>query len=350
MSIPLQLNRDRLFPADHETRSIARRLYTAVAGLPIVSPHGHTDPAWFASDAPFSDPANLLIVPDHYVFRMLHSQGVPLEAMGIARRDDGPAERDPRAIWRLFASHYHLFRGTPSAMWRNWVFVELFGLNVRLTPETADLYYDRIAAALATEAFRPRALIARLNIEVLTTTENPLDPLDHHRAIRQSGWNGRILTAYRPDPVIDPESEGFSSNLDRLGELTGRNTRDWRGYLDAHRDRRAFFKGMGATSTDHGHPTARTADLSLADAESLFARVQSPSATPADAELFRAQMLTEMARMSLDDGMVMQLHPRTAWSAAPSGQLPQPFARHLRHLRPRQGCRHPDADRLCGGP
>ena len=303
------LNPDRLLPADPAVRAIARRLYGGIANLPIISPHGHTDPAWFADDAPFADPASLLIVPDHYVFRMLHSQGVPLGAMGIARRDGGPVERDPRAIWRLFARHYHLFRGTPSRLWLDWVFETLFALDVRLSAETADLYYDRIADALARPDFRPRALFERLNIEVLTTTENPLDPLAHHRAIRESGWGGRVLTAYRPDPVIDPEFEGFQANLDALAAITGEDTRSWTGYLAAHRNRRAVFKAMGATSTDHGHPTARTADLSDAEAAALFARVQSGAASAADAELFRAQMLTEMARMSIDDGLVMQLHP-----------------------------------------
>ena len=309
MSETLVLHPDRLLPADPATRAIARRLYRDVAGLPIISPHGHTDPSWFAKDEPFSDPANLLIVPDHYVFRMLHSQGVKLEALGITRRDGGVVESDPRTIWRLFAEHYHLFRGTPSAMWLNWVFVELFGLDQRLTSANADLYYDRIEAALATDAFRPRALMDRLNIELITTTENPLDPLQHHIAIRESGWAGRVLTAYRPDPVVDPEFEGFQANLDRLAEITGEDTHSWHGYLAAHRNRRAYFKSVGATSTDHGHPTARTADLSPADAEAVFRRILSPSVTPEDAELFRAQMLTEMARMSTEDGLVMQLHP-----------------------------------------
>jgi glucuronate isomerase len=309
VSTPLKLHPDRLFPADPTTREIARRLYAEVAALPIVSPHGHTDPAWFASDAPFPDPANLLIVPDHYVFRMLHSQGVPLDRLGVARRDGGAVERDPRTIWRLFAKHYPLFRGTPSRMWLDWVFAELFGLEERLEPANADLYYDRIAEALATPAFRPRALMERLNIEVITTTENPLDPLVHHQAVRNSGWGGRVLTAYRPDPVIDPEFEGFQANLDRLADISGKDTRSWSGYLDAHRDRRAFFRSMGATSTDHGHPTANTADLPAAEAEALFARVVGGAVSAEDAELFRAQMLTEMARMSVEDGLVMQLHP-----------------------------------------
>lgn len=305
MTYPLRLDPNRLFPADPGTRAIARRLYDGIAKLPIISPHGHTDPSWFANDLNFADPTSMLIVPDHYVFRMLHSQGISLDALGIGRQSTA----DPRAVWHLLAANYHLFRGTPSRMWLDWVFTELFDLDVRLTAETADLYYDRIDERLATPAFRPRALFERLGIEVLTTTESPLDSLDHHRAIQESGWTGRVVTAFRPDPVIDPEFDGFQTNLDRLGEMTGKDTRSWAGYLDALRQRRAAFKAMGATSTDHGHPTARTADLSLVEAEALFVRIVSSPATPEDAELFRAQMLTEMAAMSIDDGMVMQLHP-----------------------------------------
>jgi glucuronate isomerase len=306
---PLTLHPDRLFPADPTARAIARDLYAAVAGLPIISPHGHTDPAWFALDRPFDNPAALLITPDHYVFRMLYSQGIALEQLGVPSIDGTPVEQDPRAIWRLFAAHWRLFAGTPTAMWMDWVFTEIFGLDMVLEPATADLYFDRISEALGTPGFRPRALFERFRIEALATTESPLDTLEHHRAIRQSGWGGRVITAFRPDPVVDPEHEGFQANLDRLAGLTGEDCRSWRGYLAALRQRRAFFRDEGgATSTDHGHPTARTADLTADEAEALFARVQrTPSA--ADAELFRAQMLTEMAAMSLDDGLVMQIHP-----------------------------------------
>lgn len=309
MSKPLRLHPDRLFPVDADTRSVARRLYAEIAGLPIISPHGHTDPEWFATDAPFANPAELLITPDHYVFRMLFSQGVSLESLGVPRADGGAVETDPRAIWRRFAEHYHLFRGTPSRMWHDWVYAEVFGIDVRLCVETADHYFDIIDAALKTEAFRPRALFERANIEVLTTTESPIDDLRHHQAIRESGWKGRVLTAYRPDPVLDPDYEGFLGNLRILAVQTGQDTATWSGYLAALRDRRAYFAAMGATSTDHGHPTAFTADLSRADAEALFSRVIRGPATAADAELFRGQMLTEMAAMSVEDGLVMQLHP-----------------------------------------
>ena len=300
----LSLNPDRLFPADHDTRTIARRLYAEVAHLPIISPHGHTDPEWWATDAPFGNAAELLIHPDHYVFRMLYSQGVSLEALGI-----GNPDADPRESWRLFAQAYPLFRGTPSRMWLDWVFAEGFGIDVLLSAESSDQYYDTITEKLATDAFRPRALFERYNIEVIATTESPLDDLRHHKAIRESGWGGRVITAYRPDPVVDPEFEGFRDNLRSLSDLTDEDCFNWSGYLAAHRKRRAFFAGMGATSTDHGHPTARTADLSLAEAEALFERVTKASVSAEDAELFRAQMLTEMAGMSAEDGLVMQIHP-----------------------------------------
>ncbi len=308
MQRPLKLHPDRLFPPDPRVRDIARALYGEVKDLPIVSPHGHTDPAWFAGNAGFGNATELLLVPDHYVFRMLYSQGVPLEALGV-----GNSGVDPRAAWRLLAERYHLFRGTPSRIWLDWVFAEAFGIEVLLGTETADHYYDTITAALATEAFRPRALFDRFGIEVIATTESPLNPLDHHRAIRAANdsgaWDGRVITAYRPDPVVDPEFEGFRDNLAAFGALTREDTATWAGYLNAHRQRRAYFAGMGATSTDHGHPTALTADLSRADAEALFTKVVAGTATPAQAELFRGQMLTEMAAMSLDDGLVMQLHP-----------------------------------------
>lgn len=304
MSRILTLHADRLFPTDQDVRAIARRLYEAVADLPIISPHGHTDPRWWATDDLFGNATELLLHPDHYVFRMLYSQGVPLEALGIRNPD-----ADPRESWRLFAERYHLFRGTPTRMWLDWVFSATFGIDVLLSAETSDHYYDHITAALATDAFRPRALFERYNIEVIATTESPLDDLRHHQAIRDSGWNGRVITAYRPDPVVDPDFEGFLKNLTLLGQLTGEDCFNWQGYLNAHRTRRAFFASMGATSTDHGHPTAQTADLSTHEAEALFKRVTSAQFTPEDAELFRGQMLTEMARMSIDDGLVMQIHP-----------------------------------------
>jgi glucuronate isomerase len=303
------LHPDRLFPADPASRDIARALYAEVRGLPIVSPHGHTDPAWYATDAAFPDPAQLFVTPDHYVFRMLASQGVQLEALGVPRADGGPTETDGRKIWNLFAANYHLFRGTPSRMWLDHAFETIFGFDQRLSAATADAYYDRIAEALQTPAFRPRALFQRFNIEVIATTDSALDDLSHHQTIRDSGWMGRVVPTYRPDAVVDPDFPGFAANIARLGEITGEDTQSWQGYLTAHRKRRAFFKSMGATASDHGHATARTEDLSVQDASALFSRILTGQAYSDDADAFRGQMLTEMARMSLEDGLVLQLHP-----------------------------------------
>lgn len=302
------LDEDRLFPVEPSVRALARALYAEVRDLPIISPHGHTDPRWFAENGRFPDPAQLLVVPDHYIFRMLVSQGVPLEALGVAAADGAAAETDGRAIWRLFAAHYHLFRGTPTRSWLDHTFETLFGMDVPLGEPTADAYYDRIADCLADDSYRPRALYERFGIEVLATTEGALDDLRWHRMIRDSGWAGRVITTYRPDSVTDPDVAGFAGNLDRLGELTGCDTGSWTGYLEAHRARRAFFRDHGATASDHGHPTAATADLGPADAEALYRSVRAGAPSAADAELFRAQMLTEMARMSVEDGMVMQIH------------------------------------------
>jgi len=301
------LHPDRLLPTDDHQRTIARALYESVKDLPIISPHGHTDPEWFATDAPFTDPVSLFITPDHYVFRMLYSQGIALETLGI----DKPAlsDEEARTIWRLFAANYHLFRGTPSRIWLDHVFSEVFGIEQRLSSATADAYFDNISAALTTDAFKPRALFDRFNIEVLATTESPLDTLPFHDQIAASEWGGRVITTFRPDPVMDPEFEGFINNLEKLGELTNTDIYSYAGYLNALRDRRSYFRAHGATATDHGHPSPRTADLSRADSETLYQKVLSGSASSEDADVFRAQMLTEMAAMSIEDGMIMQIHP-----------------------------------------
>ena len=307
--IPLTLHPDRLFSSDPLQRDIARALYATVRDLPIVSPHGHTDPQWYADNAPFDNASALFITPDHYVFRLLYSQGVALEDLGIPRRDGGPVETDPRRIWRTFAARYHLFRGTPTRIWLDQALHDVFGIRERLSAESADRVFDRINEKLAAPECRPRALFERFNIEVIATTESPLDPLLHHAKIRASGWKGRVVTAYRPDPVVDPEFDGFADNVAKLGERSGHDTATWEGYLAAHRERRAFFKSMGATSTDHGHPTAQTSDLDATDCARLYRRAIARSITAAEAEAFRGQVLTEMAKMSLDDQLVMQIHP-----------------------------------------
>jgi glucuronate isomerase len=299
---------DRMFPAEPGTRKVARALYESVQTLPIVSPHGHTQAAWFARNDAFPDPAKLLVQPDHYIFRMLCSQGVSLEELEIGQ----PELKDARKVWRIFASHYSLFRGTPTRLWLDYVFQELFGLEERLSEATADLYFETISEKLRTPEFLPRALYDRFNLEVLATTDSPLDSLADHKAIRESNWKARILPTFRPDPVVDPEFSGFSENVAKLGERTGENSATWRGYLNALRATRLHFRELGCTATDHGHPTARTANLAATEARELFRRVIARTADTQQQELFRAQMLTEMARMSMEDGLVMQIHPGSA--------------------------------------
>ena len=299
---------DRLFPVEPRLRDLARAFYDSVRDLPIISPHGHCEPRWFAENKRFPNPAELLVIPDHYLFRMLASQGVALTDLGIPRADAGGTEQDPRVIWQRFAAHYHLFRGTPSAMWLDHSFEHLFGIDEVLSADTAEAYYNHIDGCLGRDEFRPRALFDQFNVEVLATTDAATDPLDWHRQIRDSGWGGRIVTTYRPDAAVDPDFAGFADTVAELGKITGEDTSGWAGYLAAHRARRAYFKTFGATATDHGHASARTADLPRAEAEALFAKAVAGTCTPEEADLFRGQMLTEMARMSLDDGLVMQIH------------------------------------------
>jgi glucuronate isomerase len=299
------LHEDRLFPAEASALKFARALYAHVKNLPIISPHGHTNASWFALNGPFPDPATLFVQPDHYVFRMLYSQGVSLDDLGIGQ----PVIKDPRKVWHIFAKHYYLFRGTPTRVWLDYAFQEHFGFEERLSEKTADHYFDTIAEKLRTPEFLPRALFKSFNIEVLSTTDSPTDSLDDHKAIRASGWNARILPAFRPDPVVDPDFAGFAGLIAKLGEQTGEDTSTWNGYLTALRKARARFREQGCTATDHGHPTAQTADLPAAEAAALFSKVLSGKSSAADNELFRAQMLTEMAQMSLEDGLTMQIHP-----------------------------------------
>ncbi|MGI2034640.1 glucuronate isomerase [Rhizobium panacihumi] len=319
------LDEDRLFPTEERSRRVARTLYEQVRDLPIISPHGHTDPRWYAEDAAFPDPAQLIVTPDHYVFRMLASQGISMTDLGVPRADGGPVETDGRKIWTLFAANYHLFRGTPSRLWLDHSFQDVFGIDRRLSADTADWYYDHIADCLGQPEYRPRALFKRFNIEAIATTEAATDDLRWHRMIRESGWHGRVVTAYRPDNVVDPEMAGFAENIMLMGEQTGFDTSSWAGYLDAHRARRAFFKQFGATSSDHGHPSARTEDLPKDEAAALFQKALRGACSAAEADAFRGQMLTEMARMSIEDGLVLQIHAGSRRNH--SGQVMAMFGR-----------------------
>jgi glucuronate isomerase len=296
---------DRLFPSEPDVRKIARNLYEQIRNLPLVSPHGHTQAAWFAKNEPFPDPAKLFVQPDHYIYRMLYSQGISLDDLEIGV----PELKNPRNVWRIFAKHYYLFRGTPTRLWLDFAFQELFALDHRLSEATADFYFDTISEKLRTPEFLPRALYERFNLEALSTTDSALDSLADHKAIRDSSWKAKILPTFRPDAVVDPEFAGFAANIAKLGEISAEDTSGWTGYRSALRKIRTRFRELGCTATDHGHPTAQTANLSEKESAALFSEVISGLADASQQELFRAQMLTEMARMSLDDGLVMQIHP-----------------------------------------
>ncbi|MDF1761584.1 MAG: glucuronate isomerase [Coxiellaceae bacterium] len=299
----MPLHPQRLFPTEPAVRAITNELYQAIKHLPIISPHGHCDPNWFAHNKNFSDPVALFIQPDHYLLRMLYSQGVSLQQMGIQSE-----ATDKRAIWSLFCQNYHLFRGTPSRLWLDHSLYEICGVQHTINANNSDKIYDHLMQALATDAFKPRALFKRFNIELLATTESPLDDLAAHKAIANTELGEQVITTYRPDCVIDPEYEDFADNLQRFATLTGETLDTFTSYLQAHRIRRQYFKQHGATATDHGHPTANTANLDTHEAEGLYQFVKANQQDANKAELFRAQMLTEMAKMSIDDGLVMQLH------------------------------------------
>jgi glucuronate isomerase len=298
-----------LLPTDPHERELAATLYAEAGDLPLISPHGHVDPWLLAEDRAFPDPARLLIVPDHYLTRMLLSQGITPDRLGVPRTDGQSSTVDGREIWRLFTAHWHLFRGTPTRLWLERVLTEVFGIDTPLGPATGDGIYDALTDQLARPEFRPRALFTRFNIEVLATTESPLDDLAAHAKLAADGWGGRVITTFRPDDVVDLQWAGWAERVDRLGSMTDVDITRYDGYLEALEQRRAAFVAAGARSSDHGHPTARTLDLTRAEAAALYDRGRRGLATAADAEAFRAHMLMEFARMSVDDGLVMQLHP-----------------------------------------
>jgi glucuronate isomerase len=290
-------------------RAIARGLYARVATLPLVCPHGHVDPRILADDEPFPDPAQLIVVPDHYVTRMLYSQGVPLESLGVPRLDGSPVERDPTQIWQRFADHFYLFRGTPTGAWLRHELEAVFGITERFDRRSAMHIYDRIAEQLRQPAFRPRALFERFNIEVLCTTDAAGDALEHHQRLRDSGWRGQVRPTFRPDLAVTLQHPGWRRELDRIAERSGIAIDDYPSFIGALESRRAFFKEMGATATDHAAETPFTSELSPGEANTIFGRALVGTVTADEARAFTGHMLMEMARMSVEDGLVMQLHP-----------------------------------------
>jgi glucuronate isomerase len=306
---PLVLHPDRALPTEPSVRAVARRIYQETKDLPLVCMHGHVPVDLFAEDRAFDDPAQLLVVPDHYVTRMLFSQHISPEQLGIPSADGRPVEADPRAIWRRFCAHWHLFRGTPSRYWLEHELVEVFGVTVAPAAATADRLYDLLSARLASPELRPRALLERFGIELLATTDSATSTLDHHYRLRADGLGERVIPTLRPDALVYPDRPGWAQQVDLLGELTDVDTGTYRGYLQALRQRRRAFADAGALATDHGHQSADTTPLAEAEAARLFAAARERPVGEAAAAAFAAHMLFILAEMACEDGLVMQLHP-----------------------------------------
>lgn len=304
----LYLDENRYFDPDPGVREIARELYEEVRELPLVCPHGHVDPALLAENRPFPDPTELILIPDHYIFRMLYSRGISLDDLGIPARDGSRTEKDHRKIWQLFGDHYHLFAGTPTGAWLNHELFEVFGIREKLGSGTAMKIYDEIQEKLASPEFLPRALFDRFNIEVLTTTDAPWDTLAHHRKIGDDAWPGKVIPCFRPDGVADLTAKDWRKNIEALEKAGDREIGSFRRFRAVLEDRRAYFKSLGAVSTDQGVMVPFAHALSDSEAERIFSAALKGKATMKDSALFTAHLLMEMARMSIEDGLVMQIH------------------------------------------
>ena len=310
MTDKLHLPEDRYFDPDPKQKEIALHLYRQVADKPLVCPHGHVDPRMFADpNYQFGTPTELLLIPDHYIFRMLYSQGIALESLGVPRADGGEVESDHRKIWQTFADNFFLFRGTPTGMWLANELNDVFGVTDKLNSANAQKIYDQIADCLTKPEFRPRRLFERFNIEILATTDAAADTLEYHKAIKASGWQGRIVPTFRPDGVVNIDRPDWRENIAELGQTCGYEISSYKKLIEALESRRAFFKSMGATATDHAALTPFTCVLTDAEAEAIFQRALAGTATEDDATRFTGHLIVQNARMSTEDGLVMQFHP-----------------------------------------
>lgn len=303
------LHEDRFFDPEPSIRKFAREIYQSTKALPIVSPHGHVDPKIFAKNIPFPNPTELFLIPDHYLFRMLYSQSISLESLGIPSINGEKVETDPRKIWKIFAENYYLFNGTPSGLWLDYEFNKVFGIEEKLNGSNALKIYEILNEKINSPEFLPRNLFDKFNIEILATTDCAVDDLDYHKEIKNSGWDGKIVPCFRPDNLTDLSSGLWMTNIIKLGEKSGNEITTYKKYIQAIEERRKFFKDMGATSSDHGVFTPFTQELSDKKADEIFQRALKEKQTNEDVKLFNAHMLMEMARMSSEDGLVMQIHP-----------------------------------------
>ncbi len=306
----LTLHPDRGLPLDDRQRSVARRIYDETASLPLICMHGHVEADVLAEDRPFADPAQLLVVPDHYVTRMMVSQGIRPESLGVWRVDGGPVETDSRVIWRTFCANWRLYRGTPSRYWLEHELVEVFGVRQVPSEATADEIYDVIAAKIASDSFRPQALLDAFNIEVISTTDAATSDLRHHAALDGQGFGGRVVPTFRPDALVYLDRPTWRADIDLLAQVSGIDTGDYAGFVEALRQRRQAFVKAGALASDHGHLRADTTPLPATRATDLYVRARRGDVLrPAEVDAFAAHLLHEMAGMACEDGLVMQIHP-----------------------------------------
>lgn len=302
------LDPDRCFSPLLSQSSLARTIYEEIKDLPLVCPHGHVPPSLLANpDATLGSPAELFVIPDHYIFRMLYSQGIKLESLGVPSQDGTQVETDGRKIWQLFADNFYLFRATPTGLWIKDELINVFGISEKLTEESAQRIYDELEEKLAQPEFSPSALFKRFNIEVLTTTDAAHDTLSDHASMHEEGFTS-VRPTFRPDAVVNLDAPNWRQNIDKLSEVSGIEVKDYKSFIVALEQRRTFFKELGATATDHAALTAETKPLSDAEAETIFAKALSGKSETSDASRFTAHMLSQMARMSTEDGLVMQLH------------------------------------------
>ena len=303
------LNPNRYFDPNPKVREVANELYTSIKDLPIISPHGHVDPKIFAENTSFPSPTELILIPDHYIYRMLYSQGISLEELGIPTQDGTPVEKDHKKIWQIFGDHFYLYAGTPTGSWLKHEFEDVFGITEKLNGKNALEIYEQISQKLQTPEFLPRTLFDKFNIEVLSTTDGASDSLQHHKQIIESGWTGKIIPSFRPDIVVNILAANWKSEIDKLSSASRIDVADYKSFIKAIENRRRFFIEMGAVATDQGILSPYTHHLSDVEADAIFQRGLSGKATVDDGRLFIANMLMEMARMSTEDGLVMQIHP-----------------------------------------
>jgi glucuronate isomerase len=310
VSTALNLDPNRALSADPAIAPIAQEIYASIKDLPIISMHGHVPVEWFADNTPFGNPAELLIVPDHYLLRMLFSQGLKYEDLGVPTKDGSPIETDPRAIWRRFAENWKLYRGTPTRYWMEHVLAEVFGVTERPSAESADRIYDAIDAQLKSDDFRPRQLLDRFNIEVIATTDPAWADLKLHKQLAEEGYGARVLPTFRPDAVFALKSPTWADDVKATGKAAGIEVTDYASFLAALRAQRLRFKAAGATATDHGIEILRTEPMLEEDAAALFAKVfGGGAASTEEAQAFEGHMIFETGRMASEDGLVMQIHP-----------------------------------------